>query len=200
MAERLAASGAAGRLSQVSADDRASLSARILAYCLDSIVLFAFTAVFFAIAGSIIMVSSDFGEGTASDEAFTGLIVVLMATMPCWLLLNVFLLRRRGQTVGQYVIGLRVVAEDGSKPETQRLISYWLALHPLVFHPLLGGLWLLFAFQSLSLQSDLLLIVSLALALLSAVAPVAALIFAVIDPEHRALHDRLAGTRVVYVS
>lgn len=179
-------------------EDRAGLGARLVAYLLDSVVLFAFTTLFAALASLVILASSDFGAENPSDSAFSIFGIVLLATMPAWLLVNVLLLRRRGQTIGQYVMGLKVAMEDGSPPSARNLVVYWLALHPLFFHPMLAGFWLLLAFYALT--SDVMFIVSLALALLSLVAPLAALIFALVDPQHRALHDRLAGAKVVHLS
>jgi hypothetical protein len=58
-----------------------------------------------------------------------------------------------------------------------------------------GAAWLLLALASL--LSELVVVVSLAMALLCFVAPVAALIFTIVDPQRRAIHDRLAGLKVV---
>lgn len=199
MAERLAASAMKVRTSASTPDEgRAALGPRLLAYLLDSLVLFVFTILFVSIASLAIISSSDFGEQNPSDRAFSIFAIVLLATMPCWLLLNVLLIHKRGQTLGQYVLGLRLATEDGSEPTLGRLLLYWLALHPLLFHPLLAGFWIFIAFFSLG--NNGIVILSLGMALLSIVAPLASLLFALVDPEHRALHDRLAGLRVVHLS
>jgi uncharacterized RDD family membrane protein YckC len=198
MAERLAAS----RLATVPAgpdhatdSDRASVPIRIYAYVLDSFVLFAFTMLFAALAGFSLFVRTDSGqEGiTTTDEWLA--IGICFAALPVWLVAMVMLETMRGQTLGQYVAGLHVVTEDGSKPGAGRLTAYWLALHPLAFHPMFGAAWLLLALASL--LSELVVVVSLAMALLCFVAPVAALIFTIVDPQRRAIHDRLAGLKVV---
>jgi uncharacterized RDD family membrane protein YckC len=199
MAERLAASAISARTSASSPDEgRAALGPRLFAYLLDSLVLFVFTTIFVSLASLAIIASSDFGEQNPSDRAFSIFAVVLLATMPCWLILNVLLIHKRGQTPGQYVIGLRLEMEDGSQPTSGRLLLYWLALHPLLFHPLLAGFWLFIAFFSLG--NNGIVVLSLAMAVLSIVSPVASLLFALVDPEHRALHDRLAGLRVIHLS
>jgi len=195
MAERLVASGVRARIRADVPEGAAGLGARALAYIMDSIVLFAFTMLFLTLAGMVIFISSDFGEENASDSAFTGLVLVLLATIPCWLLLNVVLLLKRGQTVGQYVMGLRLLTDGSTQPNAKRILASWLMLHPLLYHPIFSGLWVLVGFYLL--DGGLLLLCCLALALLSLLAPIAALLFALIDPEHRALHDRLAGTKVV---
>jgi uncharacterized RDD family membrane protein YckC len=198
MAERLAASAIRGRTSATTPDaGRATLGPRVLAYLLDSLVLFVFWVLFGALAALVILSSSDFGEQNPSDRAFSIVPIVLLSMMPSWLLLNVLLIHRRGQTVGQYVVGLRVEMEDGSRPSLRQLAVYWLLLHPLLFHPLPALFWLVIVLASLG--NNGIVVVSLALALLSTLAPVASLLFALADPQHRALHDRLAGLRVVHL-
>ena len=200
MAERLAAS----RLAAASAgphyasdSDRAALPARILAYTLDSVVLFAFTMLFAAFAGLNMFVRSDGGqEGITKADEWTSIAIFLEA-MPAWLLLMLVLGIKRGQTPGQYILGLRAVREDGEAPGFLRLLGYWLALHPLLYHPMFGGAWLLLAWAAL--LSEAIFVFSLALAILCVLAPLAGLIFAAIDPQRRAIHDRLAGLKVVRV-
>jgi len=198
MAERLAASrlAAASAGPQYASDsDRASLPARILAYILDSIGLFAFTMLFAALAGLNMLVRSDGGqEGITTADEWTS-IAIFLASMPVWLLMMMVLGVRRAQTPGQYILGMRTVREDGGAPGAQRLLGYWLALHPLLYHPMFGGAWLLLAWAAL--LSEAIFVFSLALAILCFLAPLAGLIFAVIDPQRRAIHDRLAGLKVV---
>ena len=200
MAERLAAPGVIGRTraSLAPESSRAALGARLLAYLLDSVVLFAFTMLFAATAFSIIFFSSDYGQQNPGDDAFSALAIVLLATMPSWLALNVILSWKRGQTVGHYVLGLRLLKEDEGRPNLKQVLVYWLALHPLFFHPLFASFWLLITYYTL--ESGLLFVGSLAIALLSFVGPLAALLFALADPQHRTLHDRLAGTKLVRLS
>jgi len=205
MAERLAASGFAAnaRTSAGEASDsgRAALGSRVLAYLLDSVVLFGFTMLFAAAAFLNIFIGTDYGEGDLSDAtAWTG-VAILMATIPAWLALNLLLGIARGQTVGQYVLGLRAVGEDGQAPSGMRLIGYWLALHPLLYHPAFTILWLLFAYTALGLsESTVAVVASLALALLCLLAPLGGLVFALADRQRRAIHDRLAGMQVVRVA
>ena len=198
MAEQLAASrlaaASAGRPPAIDAN-RAGLPTRLLAYVLDSIVLFAFTMLFAAMAGGNMYLSTHGGDRAITDSAEWTSIGIFIAAMPAWLILMVVLSVLRGQTPGQFVLGLRIVAEDGSKPSPGRLTVYWLALHPLVFHPMFGGGWVVLAWAALLSQAVFLL--SLALAILCFVAPLASLIFAVIDRQHRTIPDRLAGLKVV---
>jgi hypothetical protein len=94
-------------------------------------------------------------------------------------------------------MGLTIVGEDGSPPRLARLAAYWLALHPLVFHPLLAGVWLFLGWViASSTESTVLLVLAGAMLLLCFLAPVAGLAFMLSDPQRRAVHDRLSGLRV----
>ena len=54
------------------------------------------------------------------------------------------------------------------------------------------------AFLSVALEANTALFIgSLAVAILCFVAPVAGLLFALVDPGRRALHDRIAGVKLV---
>jgi len=212
MAERLAASGLAangrarandalgGRGVSMS-NEQAGLRIRLLAYLLDSVVLFAFTMLFATASFLNIFLRSDYGEGHVSDGAGWTSVAILMAAIPAWLAANLALLSVRGQTVGQYVLGLGVVTEAGVPPRLGRLVLYWLALHPLLYHPVFSGFWLLFAFAALGLSENAFAVAaSLAIALLCLLAPLGGLLFASLDPRRRAIHDRLAGIRVVHLA
>ena len=175
----------------------ASLGSRLLAYGLDSVFLFAFTMLFATASFLNIYVHSDSGRDNASDGTIWLSVYMLLLTVPAWFLFNLVLTSRRAHTVGQYVFGLRLETMDQPPLTAKRLAAYWLALHPLLFHPILAGFWLLFAWVAISLsESDLLFVLGLTLAFLSVLAPLAGLIFALLDRQHRAIHDRLAGVRV----
>jgi uncharacterized RDD family membrane protein YckC len=202
MADRLAASGlGAGARAQAglaSNDGSARLATRALAYLVDSFVLFGFLMLFAAAAFLNVFLQSDYGEGHLSDDAEWSLVAILMVALPAWLVLNLILVLRRGQTIGQYIMGLEIRTEEGEAPRRLRLLAYWLALHPLLFHPLFAFLWLFFALVTLSLtESVVAVVVTLTLALLCVVAPLGGLIFTLVDPQGRAIHDRLAGIKVV---
>src|SRR5207249_11422924 len=115
------------RVATSSRNARAGLGARVLAYLLDSLVLFAFTMVFATACFLQIFFRSDSGRENPSDAAIWLGVTILIAAVPCWLALNLVLGLRRGQTVGQYVLGLRVMKEDGGSPGPARLLLYELA-------------------------------------------------------------------------
>jgi uncharacterized RDD family membrane protein YckC len=176
---------------------QAGASARVLAYLIDSVVLFCFSIVFLLMAGLVLFLDSDQGRDQISDSEAWAFVVIMMATVPAWLLAGWSMYARLGQTAGQYVLGLRVQNEDGTPPRAGRLLLYWLAFHPLLYHPFFSGIWLLFAYVGITLaDSEALFVLGTMLALLSVAAPAIGLVFMLSDPQRRTIHDRLVGLRV----
>jgi uncharacterized RDD family membrane protein YckC len=177
------------------------LNARISAYLIDSAALLGFIFIFFIIAGLILLLNSDLGKHDAPDSAYYAFMAVLLGgTIIGWTLFNVALIAWRGQTVGKYIIGIRTVSEDGRALGLGRAFLRWVALHPLLFHPLLVPVWAAFALLATFVTlSQVVLVITLALLLLWIVSPAVALATVLLDPSRRALHDRLAGTIVVYL-
>jgi uncharacterized RDD family membrane protein YckC len=176
----------------------ARLGGRALAYVLDSIVLLAFVLVFVTVGLFYVFLRSDFGDRNPSDPTIWTALAVFMATLPAWLLFNLWLDTTRGQSVGQYVLGLQVLRDDGRTPGLPRHLLRWLALHPLLYHPFLAFFWGLLAFMAVSLaESAPLLVVAGGFLALSVVAPLVSLLSALGDQARRGLHDRVAGTLVV---
>jgi uncharacterized RDD family membrane protein YckC len=203
MAERLAAPRVAERLNAGAAGaggrEEASVRLRLVAYLLDSVALFAFTMIFASIALLYLFLRTDLGETTSVPDGVTWACVgLLMAAIPVWYVANVYLCKRRAQTIGQYLTGLGIADESGRPPGLFTLIGYFLALHPLLFHPIIGVLWFAFAWTTISLaENSLVFVAVLSLVILCIAAPVANLVFALSDPQRRGIHDRLAGLRVV---
>jgi uncharacterized RDD family membrane protein YckC len=161
-------------------------------------VLFAFGLLFIVAAGLNIWVRSDFGREDPSDAAFWNSAMIFIAAVPAWMLLNLYFEARRGQSLGKYVLGLQVVGQDGRPAAMPRHLLRWLALHPLLFHPLSAGFFGLFTLASISFSSsDALYFFGLAATLLCFLAPLAGFAFALGDPQRRGLHDWIAGTKVV---
>lgn len=207
MAERLAASSlprkgrrqAAREFDDDSDESAGVLAPRILAYGIDSLVLLIFSVGFVGLAFLALLVQSEGGLEDPPDSAVWSFVYISLAVVPAWALFTLFLLARRGQTIGQSVIGVYVARDETRDAGFVRMLVYAMAMHPLVFHPLMSVFWLMLAFVGgLSLtSSNLLFIGSLAVAILCLVAPIAALVTAVSDRGHRGLHDRIAGTTVV---
>ena len=202
MAERLAApgiamsSGADNRYAE--ADSRDAFGSRVLAYVIDSAVLFGFATLFTVFAGLVILVGTGSGGNTITDTQEWLFSAILLATWPAWLLFNFATCGWFGHTVGHYVIGLRIVDENGRQPGARRMLNYLLSLHPLIFHPILAGPWLLIAFLGIALaENEIILVLALAMMLLCLLGPLACFVFSLIDSQRRALHDRVSGLRVV---
>jgi uncharacterized RDD family membrane protein YckC len=180
----------------------ARLGVRLSAYLIDSVVLLGFILAFFALAGLVLLLTSDLGREDPPDSAYYAFMGVFIGgTVIAWSAFNLALARWRGQTAGQYVAGLRTVSEDARPMSRGRLLARWFGLHPLLFHPLLIPVWALFSAIAVSLTlNQVVLAITLGLVALCIVAPLAALVAAAFDRDRRALHDRLAGTIVVYAN
>jgi uncharacterized RDD family membrane protein YckC len=202
MAERIAGSRFAANTDapslNVSEDEHAGLGQRCLAYAIDTVLLFGFSMAFGAAAFLVIFLGTDTGRSNITDNEEWGFVVLLLATFPAWFLFNLALVSKRGYTVGQYVMGLRVQDENGERPRPGRTALYWVALHPLLFHPFLAVPWGLFATLGVTFAgSGLVFVLALAMVFLCLVTPLFTLIFVATDPHRRGIHDRLARMKVV---
>lgn len=183
---------------EVPEEEHAGLGARCLAYAIDSVLLFGVCMLFGTAAFLVIFIGSDSGRSNITDRQEWAFVGFLLATFPVWYAFNVVLGATKGFTVGQYVMGLRAATETGRPAEPLRMAAYWLALHPLLFHPLMALPWGLFAALAVTIAgSEVLFILALAMAFLCLVAPLAGLLFMALDPQRRGIHDRLAGIRII---
>jgi uncharacterized RDD family membrane protein YckC len=202
MAERLAASRLAVNRDANALDapitGNAGIGIRTLAYAIDSALLFGVAMLFSTAAALVIFLSSNSGRDNVTDGQEWSLLAILMASIPAWFAFNVFFASKRASTVGQYVLGLSIEDDNGVPPAPKRLALYWAAFHPLFFHPFLALPWVLCAWLSVSLaENEAVFIVCLAMAMLCLLAPLAGFAFMSIDPDRRAIHDRLANLHVV---
>jgi uncharacterized RDD family membrane protein YckC len=123
---------------------------------------------------------------------------VLFAALPVWFVATWLFVSRKGATVGQYVMGLGILNAEDQAPRPKRVALYLVALHPLLFHPVIAVLWFLFAWLAVTLaENELLFTLCVALAFINLAGPFVNLGFILADPERRGIHDRLAGQRVV---
>jgi uncharacterized RDD family membrane protein YckC len=207
MAQRFAAArvGAHSRTDAAAAHededlDHASLGSRVAAYVIDTIALAGLSLLFFAASGLNVYVRSDGGRESLTDAAITDSFIILMTTIPVWVVLNLILAVRRGQSLGKYVVGLQAVRLDGRPAGLARHLVHWIALHPLLFHPLIGLFFAGFAAYSVSFaESSLLLFGGMALTLLCFLGPAAVFVFALGDGQRRGLHDWIAAMKVVRI-
>ena len=176
----------------------AGLEARITAFIFDTIVLLAFAAVFVIVALLQLLLRSDFGDVDPPDSAYCTAWLIIVAVIPFWLVFNLWLQLWRGQSVGKYIIGIRVVRTDGRALGAFGAFWRLLLLNPLLFHPILMLPWALLAVFSFSLTVNaIVLILAGTLMVLSLVATPIALVAVLSDGQRRALHDRIVGTLVV---
>jgi uncharacterized RDD family membrane protein YckC len=178
----------------------ARLNARVSAYAIDSALLVGFMLVFLIIGGAALLFTSDLGESDPPDSAYYAFTAVLIGgTVLAWSAWNIALVAWRAQTAGMYLVGVVIRTGDPSM-SLGRSALRWIGFHPLLFHPLLLPLWGLFAYLTASLTLNQIAFgASLVLVFLCIAVPVAGLLAVLIDPERRALHDRIAGTVVVYL-
>lgn len=122
------------------------------------------------------------------DPYLTDLIVFAMTVFPVWLYLTLTEASRAAATVGKRVVGLRVIIRDAARAGTARIAARnavklvpWQLAHIAVARFMLG------------VQFEAGLVCYGASLVLAA----ATIVIAIRDPERRALHDLLAGTRVV---
>ena len=103
MAERLAASRLPvdrdANAEHAPADDRAGVGARVLAFAIDSALLFGVAMLFAAIAGGFILVGSDGGRSNVTDRQEWGLMLSLLATIPVWFAFILFFIARKGTSI-----------------------------------------------------------------------------------------------------
>ena len=175
----------------------ASFETRLVAFVLDVIVLSAVLALFFAVAFLQILIRTDFGEKDTPDSAVWAAAIIL--AIYCFLFLPLYFVGlwvRRGQTVGQVAMAIKVVRRDGRRMGLARATvrAGGLNLLPLVF-----GASLL-ALLATGLGEDALIgiiWVLLATALVLMTIQVLGFLMIPFDEKRQALHDRLADTIVV---
>lgn len=179
----------------------ASLSARIAAYVVDSVILLAFVLVFFVLAGLQLLLASDWGETDPSDAAIVAFISIFAGgTVLAWSAFNVALLRWRGQTTGMYVLGIRAVREDGAPITGGQALLRWCALHPLLLHPFVLPLWAILMLLSIDFAlSRGGIVMVIAVFLLAAASPIVNLALVVFGDGRRTLQDRITRTSVVHI-
>jgi hypothetical protein len=162
-------------------------------------VIFAAIAVLMLVlAGFILLARTDWGQQDATDPEFYTFLATFGAGTPLvWSALNLFVLATRSQTGGQYVAGLRLRDAEGGAPSPRQAVAWWFCLNPLLFS------WPMALTVGLPLAAVIALVLSRATVVLwgvlitaCIVAPLIALVSALVDDRHRAMHDRLSGVIV----
>jgi uncharacterized RDD family membrane protein YckC len=181
-----------------SRQDGAGLEARLIAFIFDTVILLAFLALFGIVAMLQLLARSNFGDADPPDSAYYAALGIVAGIVPFWLLFNVWLLTWRGQTVGKYIVGIKVTRDDGGRPGILRTFARMLLLDPVLFHPLLAVPWALLVVGGTTLTSNtLVLVATVTVLLLSLFASPVALAAVLSDRRRRGLHDRIVGTLVI---
>lgn len=177
----------------------ASVRARTGGYIVDMVIFAAVSLVLVVAGGLLILISTGWATSDPSNPVFYGALAIVGLGAPlAWSLMNLLLLAMRRQTAGQYVAGVRLAREDGAPLTRGPLLAWWFLLNPLLFSwPMALVAGLPFA-GAISVALGRLTLAALFIVVtLCVVAPLIALVSALLDGENRALHDRIVGTVVV---
>lgn len=102
--------------------------ARVLAFLIDQLLLFSFFFTLVAVASFEIFLTSDYGEVDPPERASIAGISIVAAIVPLWALYYVLTWRLAGRSLGQFVMGLRVVRRDGAPIGLGRAVVRMVAL------------------------------------------------------------------------
>jgi uncharacterized RDD family membrane protein YckC len=173
----------------------ASLRARVGGYLVDMVIFAAIAMIVIVFAGFLLLATTDWAKKDPSDPQFYMFLAIIGLGAPLvWTFLNLALLATRGQTGGQYVAGIRLVRDDGSALSTRGAVAWWFCFNPLLFSwPMACVVGLPLAAVIALVISRLTIVVFVALVILCVASPLIALISALLDTQHRALHDRMVG-------
>ena len=176
----------------------AGLQARLIAFIFDTVILVAFLALFGMIAMFQLLARGNFGDSEPPDSAFYAAIGIVAAVIPFWLLFNVWLLSWRGQTVGKYIVGIRIARSDGGRLGGFRALLPDVLAEPVALSPCadrsLGAAGHLRHDEH---QEPVVLFTTATVLALSVLATPVALATVLADRKRRALHDRIVDTLVV---
>lgn len=180
----------------------ASVRQRTGGYIVDMVIFAAVAMVMIVVAGFVLLLATNWAQKNASDPVAYGFLAIIgLGTPLVWSVMNLMLLWTRGQTGGQYVAGLRVAREDAQPLGRASAAAWWFLLNPLLFSwpmALIGGLPLAGAISLL--LTNVTVVAFGVIVTLCVVAPLIALVSALVDGQNRALQDRIAGTIVVPAS
>jgi uncharacterized RDD family membrane protein YckC len=175
------------------------LRARVGGYLVDMVIFAAIAMIVIVFAGFLLLATTDWAKKDPSDPQFYMFLAIIgLGTPIIWTLLNLALLATRGQTGGQYVAGIRLVNEDGSALSPRAAVAWWFCFNPLLFSwPMACVAGLPLAAVIALVLSRLTIVVFGVLMTLCVASPFIALISALLDSQHRALHDRMVGAAIL---
>ena len=179
----------------------ATFRARVGGYVVDMVIFAAVAMLVLVFAGFLLLWRTNWAEQDPTDPQLYSFVAIMgIGTPLVWTLLNVPLLKARGQTGGQYVAGIRLVTLDATGVTMRQAVTWWFVLNPLLYSwpmGLIAAIPLVALFALLASTLSLFLFALVAFVCIAA--PLVAFISGLLDPQNRALHDRIAGTIVVPV-
>ena len=168
-------------------------------YAVDMVIFAAIAMLMLVLAGFILLASSDWATQDVSDAQLYLFLGMNGIGLPLvWSGLNIALLATRDQTGGQYVAGVQIRREDDTTLSVRDKIAWWFCFNPLFFSwPMAAAAGLPISIFIIVGWAELMLLVWGVLITLCIACPVIAFVSAAIDPENRALHDRIVGVVAV---
>lgn len=172
----------------------APFGARLAALVLDWLVAFIIVSLFIVAAGLYLLLSSDMANRDPSDQTILNALLIASLAAPAWCVVTLLGYTWHGQSAGKLAMDLRVVAPDGEPPGLWRALVR-LTVYVLEVIPLAGSVpvaVVVLAWRPSAVWPQVL--TGLGAALL---VPLISTVLLLWDRERRALHDVVAGTRVL---
>jgi uncharacterized RDD family membrane protein YckC len=165
------------------------MDVRFTAWVLDVMVYFIIGALFFVVAGLVLLLDTDYGEVDPSSLGLWTFLAIWLSSVPVTLLYLLMFWTWRGQTVGKMAMGIQVTQDDG-RPlgfggAVRRLLAHFTYLAVLLA-PVTAAVYAGLELQAIAMAAGM-----------GALLVLAGYAVAFFTPRHRALHDYIAGTIVV---
>lgn len=172
----------------------AGFGSRLAAYLLDGLVLFILACACVALGGLLLLVSADMGRKDPSEGAVYAALGIAGLVAPLWSVMTVLGWAWQGRSAGMLAMDLRVVSGRGRPPGIVRALLrfavYVVENLPIAVLPAALAMIRLTSAQPLAMR--LVAFNAAALAL-----PIGSAALMCVDARRRALHDFIAGTRVI---
>ncbi len=169
-------------------------------YAVDLVIFAAVVMVVAVIAGLQLLLVTRGATHDSTKSVYAFLAIIGMGVPLFWSALNLALLTLRGQTGGQYVAGVRLVREDGRRLSARDAFAWWFCLNPVLFSwPEAVTTAMPLAFVASLVLSRTGIVAFGVVLTLCVIAPLIALVAALLDGQNRTLHDRIVGVLVVPV-
>jgi uncharacterized RDD family membrane protein YckC len=173
----------------------APAAAQVAAYLIDLLLAGAVALICWLVAWLWLLATSNGGARQPSDQAIYVALAIGAAWLPIWGAIMLLCWSRRGQSPGLAAMALRLVASGNVPPAPLRALARLLLFSAATGLAIIA-LLLLIAAVAAAAQHTLPTLLGLALLLPLALAAADPLCW-LLTPDRRALHDLIAGTRIV---